>query len=105
MASVMLAAAIGAGLAVVLVLWIDHSLADAENVARAALLAAPAGGWWQSILRSLRLAMLRRELRFTMDEIAWTSEDIYEVLPRDLERYKRHARHLQARIAKLEAQP
>lgn len=103
--SLVLAAAIATGLAVVLVLWIDHSLAELETAARAALLAAPVGGWWAQTVRRMRLALLRRELRYTMDEIAWTQEDITDTLPQHLEHYRRHARVLRARIQALEAQP
>lgn len=101
-ASVMLATAIGVGLALALVHWVDLSLA--ESASHAALLALPAGGWWHQAVRRLRLGMLRRELRYTMDEIAWISEDIQETLPRDLQRFKQHARLLQSRIQALEAQ-
>lgn len=102
--SVLLAAAIAAGLAVVLVHWVDHSLVELETPARAALLAAPLGGWWAETVRRWRLALLNRELRYTMDEMAWTQEDIEHVLPRHLEKHRRHARLLQKRIEALEAQ-
>lgn len=101
-ASVLLATAIGVGLALALVHWVDLSLA--ESASHAALLAVPAGSWWTHLVRRVRLAKLRRELRYTLEEIAWTAEDIQEVLPRELQRYKRHARLLQARIDQLEAQ-
>lgn len=101
--SVLLAVAIGAALGLVLVHWVDQSLAEPHTAARAALLAAPVGGWWAETVRRWRLAMLNRELRYTMDEIAWTQEDIDYVLPRHLEKHKRHARLLQKRIEALEA--
>jgi hypothetical protein len=56
-------------------------------------------------VRRWRLALLRRELRYTLDEIAWTSEDIAKTLPEQLQRYQRHAQLLQARITALETQP
>lgn len=101
-ASVMLATAIGVGLALALVHWVDLSLA--ESASHAALLALPAGGRWSDLVRRWRLALLRRELRYTLDEIAWTEEDIQEVLPSQVRRHKRHAQILRARIEALEAQ-
>lgn len=101
-ASVLLATAIGVGLALALVHWVDLSLAD--TTAHAALVALPARTVLSDLVRRWRLGVLRRELRYTLDEIAWTEEDIQEVLPRQLRRYKRHAQLVQARIDALEAQ-
>lgn len=103
LASVVLAAAIGVGLALALVHWVDLSLADGAS--SAALLAMPVGSRWAEFVRRWRLALLRRELRYTLDEIAWTSEDIAQTLPEQLQRYQRHAQLLQARITALETQP
>lgn len=99
--NVLLAAAIGVGLALALVHWVDLSLA--ESASHAALLALPAGSRWSDLVRRWRLALLRRELRYTLDEIAWTVEDIQETLPEQLRCYRRHAQLLQARIDALEA--
>ena len=100
--NVLLAAAIGVGLALALVHWVDLSLA--ESASHAALLALPTRTRWADLVRRWRLALLRRELRYTLDEIAWTAEDIQETLPQQLRGYKRHAQLLQARIDALEAQ-
>lgn len=105
LASVLLAAAIGTALALVLVHWVDHSLDELGTAARAALVAAPVSARWAECVRRWRLWLAHRELRYTLDEIAWTQEDIEEVLPRHLERHRRHARVLQRRIEALEAQP
>lgn len=103
LANLALAVAIGAGLALALLHWIElEGLIGPGTVAHAALLALPAGGWLTRLMLRWRLALLRRELRYTLDEVVWLQEDRDVSIPEQLARYKRHARLLQARINTLE---
>ncbi len=104
LASLALAAVIATGLALVLVAWVDETLAGPQVLAHAALAAVPVGTWWQRLVVQWRLRMARKELLYTLDEVAWLQEDIEERLPLDLARYRRHAELIRARIRRLEEQ-
>lgn len=104
LASLALAALIAIGLALVLVSWVDESLAGPQVLAHAALAAVPVGSWWQRLLLQWRLRMARKELLYTLDEVAWLQEDIEQRLPDEVARYRRHAALIQARIRMLEQQ-
>lgn len=104
LASLALAVVIATGLALVLVAWVDESLAGPQALAHAALAAVPVGTWWQRLVVQWKLRVARKELLYTLDEVAWLQEDIEERLPAELARHRRHAERTRARIRVLEEQ-